>query len=56
MDLKNFVNLGKSISQKNIYMIIGNGKKNQFKDLRKVKGIINKICSEISDVWVRQMV
>ena len=49
MDLKNFVNLGKSISQKNIYMIIGNWKKNQFKDLRKVKGIVNKICSEISD-------
>jgi hypothetical protein len=30
-------------------MIIGNGQKNQFKDLRKVKGIVNKICSEIPD-------
>ena len=47
MVLKNTTSLVKKIGSTNIYMIIGNGTKNQFRDLRKINGILNKILKSI---------
>lgn len=42
-----FNDLTKSMKNKEIYMLIGNGSKNQFRDLRKINGIINSILKNI---------
>ena len=43
----NFNTLVKKLKDKNVYMISGNGTKNQFRDMRKVKGLITKILCRI---------
>jgi len=42
-----FNELVKLVKNKKIYMMIGNGSKNQFRDMRKLKGILTKILKTI---------
>lgn len=42
-----FANLVKHINTNNVYMFLGNGSKNQFKDLRNINKIVNNIVAEI---------
>ena len=42
-----FNGLSAKVKYKNVYMLIGNGSKNQFRDLRKVKGVLTAILKKI---------
>jgi len=43
----NFSTMKNMLSNELVYIIIGNGTKNQFRDLRKIKGVLNKILKGI---------
>ena len=45
--LKSITDLKNNLKDKNIFMIIGNGSKNQFKDTNKIKKVVSTISSEI---------
>ena len=42
-----FNQLATLIKYKDVYMLIGNGSKNQFRDLRNVKGILTAILRKV---------
>tara|TARA_B110000967_G_C18851551_1_gene544903 strand:+ start:572 stop:1177 length:606 start_codon:yes stop_codon:yes gene_type:complete len=42
-----FYGLVKELKNKNVYMLIGNGSSNQFRDMRKVKGILKKVLTTV---------
>ena len=42
-----FNGLVKTMKDKEVYMLIGNGTKNQFKDLRKIKGIVSAMLKDL---------
>ena len=42
-----FNGLVKTMKDKEVYMLIGNGSKNQFKDLRKIKGIVSAMLKDL---------
>ena len=45
----NFNTLSSFLKNKDVYMMIGNGAKNQFKDMRKIKSLVKKITKSCND-------